>query len=82
MSSVEDAYEGGGRQRKRMRRKELVRDSTLDHPVDEPKLTVRSAWCAFSEVAWLYCERTLKQAKAGFVALVDPPARSAYTTAK
>ena len=29
---------------------ELARDSTLDRAVDEPELTVRSAWCAFSEV--------------------------------
>ena len=26
------------------------RDSTLDRAVDEPELTVQSAWCAFSEV--------------------------------
>ena len=29
---------------------ELARDSTLDRAVDEPELTVQSAWCAFSEV--------------------------------
>ena len=29
---------------------ELAHDSTLDRAVDEPKLTVQSAWCAFSEV--------------------------------
>ena len=34
LSSVENAYEGGGRQRG-MGRKELARDSTLDRAVDE-----------------------------------------------
>ena len=65
MSSVEDAYEGGGRQRKRMRRKELVRDSTLDHPVDEPKLTVRSV----RSPRWRGCnvrERPLKERLSSF----------------
>ena len=46
---------------------ELTHDSMLDHPVDEPELTVHSAWCAFSEVRNMSTElrwrdRTLKLA--------------------
>ena len=46
---------------------ELARDSTLDRAVDEPELTVQSAWCAFSEVRNMSTElrwrdRTLKLA--------------------